>query len=166
MVSTTFDTELGGGVAEALQRALAKTGALSEKDVLAALGVCDYLHNLFRTAQAAIENNLCQGGDAKAFAAEYEQAALRLDPTMATVDKVLAFVKGSRLPPLGSLLISRYENLNAYLRSLRAFLVEAAEKASAPVPPVDWQRVREAEEAYARGETKPFRKTAGTGNGS
>ena len=62
---------------------------------------------------------------------------------------------------LGEEMISRFEDLDSDLTSLRQFLLEALEKAKKPARPIDWQRVREAEEAYARGETKPFRKTTG-----
>jgi hypothetical protein len=41
-------------------------------------------------------------------------------------------------------------------RFIRDFIVEALRMASLPPGPVDWERVKEAEEAYARGETKEF----------
>jgi hypothetical protein len=41
-------------------------------------------------------------------------------------------------------------------QAFRDLLAEALSKASEPARPVDWHRVRAAEEAYARGETTPF----------
>ena len=40
----------------------------------------------------------------------------------------------------------------------RDLLAQAVARASEPPRPVDWERVRAAEEAHARGESKPFSK--------
>lgn len=166
MASATFETTVAAGTAEALERIFANVEELSAKDVHTALLVCDFIQTLFRTARASIESALRQGVDARAFAATYERSVVRLETTKDAVSRVLAKVRGTRLPVLGGELISRYEDLDADLASLRQFLLEAIAEAKKPSCPVDWQRVREAEEAYARGETKTFRKIAKAHNGS
>jgi hypothetical protein len=166
MAVATFETAIAAGTAESLDRIFASVEELSEKDVDTILDVCNFIQTLFRTARTSIESTLRQGVDAKAFAAKYEQSISTLDTVKGAVSRVLARLKGNRLPALGEELISRYEDLNTDLVNLRQFLLEALEKAKNPLRPIDWQHVREVEEAYARGETKPFRKIAGKHGGS
>jgi hypothetical protein len=166
MDSASFETTVAAGTAEALERIVANVEELSANDVHTALLVCDFIQTLFKTARASIESALRQGVDAKAFAAKYERAVVTLDTVKDAVGRVLAKVKGSRLPALGGELISRYEDLDTDLTSLRQFLLEAIAEAKKPSRPIDWQHVREVEEAYPRGETKPLRKIAGARNGS
>jgi hypothetical protein len=165
MDSATFETTVAAGTAEALERTFADVEELSAKDVHTVLVVCDFLQSLFRTARASIESALRQGVDAKAFASKYERSLAPLDAVKDAVSRMLARVKGSRFRALGEELISRYEDLDTDLVSLQQFLREALAKAQKPSRSIDWQRVREAEEAYVHGETKPLRKIAGAGNG-
>ncbi len=166
MVSATFETTVAAGTAEALEQMFASVEELSVKDIHTALLVCDFIQNLFKTARASIESALRQGVDARAFAAKYERSIVVLDSIKDAVSRVLEKVKESRLPALGEELISRYEDLNADLTNLRRFLQEAIAAAKKPSRPIDRQHILEAEEAYARGETKPLRKIAGERNGS
>jgi flavin-binding protein dodecin len=166
MAVATFETAIAAGTAESLDRAFASVEELSAEDVQSALDVCDFIQTRFRKARESIESALCQGVDAKAFAAKYERAVGTLDSVMGAVSRVLERLKGGRLPVRGEELISRYQNLNAVLANLRQFLLEALSRAKNPLRPIDWQRVREVEEAYARGETKPFRNTAEKCGGS
>lgn len=166
MAVATFETAIAAGTAESLDRIFASVEELSAEDVDTTLAVCNFIQTLFQRARASIENALRQGVDAKAFVARYERAVSTLDTVKGAINRVLARLKGSRLPARGKELISRYEDLDTDLASLRQFLLEALEKAKKPLRPIDWQRVREVEEAYVRGETKPFRKTAGNRGGS
>jgi hypothetical protein len=160
MVSATFETTIAAGTAEALEEIFANGGELSVKDVHTALLVCDFIQNLFKTARASIESALRQGVDARAFAAKYEPSVVVLDTVKDAVSRVLEKVKESRVPALGEELISRYEDLNTDLANLRQFLLEAIAAASKPLRAIGRQHIREVEEAYARGETKPLRKIA------
>jgi hypothetical protein len=166
MAVATFETAIAAGTAESLDRIFANVEELSEQDVHTALVVCDFIQTLFRSARASIESALCQGVDAKAFAAKYERAVITLDTVKDAVSRVRAKVKRSRLPALGEQLIYRFGDLDSDLANLRQFLLEAVAMAKKPSRPIDWQHVREVEEAYARGETKPFRKPAGKCGGS
>lgn len=166
MTIATLETTVAAGAAEAFENALANVGELTTKDVYTALVVCAFLQNLFKTARVSIENALGQGGEAKTFADKYDRAITALDTAKGTVSRVLTKAKGSRLPALGEELISRLEDLDTDLANLREFLGETLATAKAPSRPTDWQRVREVEEAHARGETKPFRKTTRARNGN
>lgn len=169
----TFETavavgtaEIAAGTAESLDRVFASVEDLSDKDVDTILDVCTFIQSLFGKARSSIENTLSQGVDANAFAARYEREVSTLDTVTGAVSRVLAKLKRSRLSARGEVLIAQYEDLNTDLASLRQLLKEALEKARKPLRSIDWQRVRKVEEAYNRGETKPFRKTAGKSGGS
>jgi hypothetical protein len=53
--------------------------------------------------------------------------------------------------------VASYRSLIDEMLRLDQFLSQAVAKARMPMPPIDWNRAREADEAYARGKTKPFR---------
>lgn len=166
MVSTTFETTVAAGTAEALEQIFTNGVELSVKDVHTALLACDFIQNLFKTARASIGSALRQGVNARAFAAKYERSAVVLDTVKDAVSRVLEKVKESRLPALGEELISRYEDLNTDLANLRQILQEVIAAANKPSRPIDRQHIREVEEAYSRGETKPLRKIARARKGS
>ena len=161
MASATFETTIAAGTAEALERNFATVEELSAKDVYTALHVCDFMQTLFKTARVSIDSDLRQGVEARAFADKYERSVVTLDTVKDAVSRVLAKMKTSRLPAFGEEMISRYEDLDTDLASLRQFLLQAIAEARKPSTPIDWERVRETEEAYACGETKPFRKIVG-----
>ena len=124
------------------------------KDVHTAPLVCGFIQTLFKTARASIESSLRQGIDARAFAAKHERSILVLDSVKDAVSRVLVKVKADRLPALGEELIARYEDLVTDLANPRQLLLEAIAEAKRLSPPIGWQRVRETEAAYTRGETK------------
>ncbi|HTU18974.1 MAG TPA: hypothetical protein VMG10_13015 [Gemmataceae bacterium] len=159
MVTATLETEGAFGAAEALKHVLAGVETLSPRTVHTALVICDFIQSMFKMAHASIQSGLCQGVEARAFAVKYEQAIVRLDEIRDIVGRLLAKVKGQRLPSLGEDLISRYEDLDSDLTRIRKFLLEAVQKAKMPTRAIDWERVREAEAAYSRGEMKPYRKS-------
>ena len=83
-------------------------------------------------------------------------------PLLATLDEQIAQVHGlvERLAPAegaasGSL-AGELRLLEQESQAFRDLLAEALSRASETPGPVDWGRVRAAEEAHARGETKPF----------
>ncbi len=166
MVSALPETAIAAATTEAFVRIFANAKALSAKDVHNALVVCDFLQNLFKSARASIESGLRQGGDARAIASQLEQSITDLDPMRKLVQQALEMVKTSQLPELGGDLIARYEDLDSDLANLRQFLTQALAAAAKPSPPIDWQRVKEAQDAYARGEMKPFRKIVAQRNGN
>jgi hypothetical protein len=102
-----------------------------------------------------LEDKLAGGVEASSFARTH-------GPVLTAMDDLLADVQGILESP------SRLEDhavesfatearmLERELWSSRALLAEALSKALEPPRPVDWDRFRRAEEAHARGETKPF----------
>ncbi|HWG47076.1 MAG TPA: hypothetical protein VN688_30205 [Gemmataceae bacterium] len=164
MAPATFETDLAVGFTGTLNEILEKMEVLSTKDVHTAILVCNFIHNLFKDARRGIENGLRQGVEARSFATTYERAVAELDRVRGAVARVLEKARTSHLPTLGEEFISSYEDLTADLDRLRQFLAEAVIKAKAPPRPIDWDRVREADAAYARGETMPFLKSSPSRN--
>jgi hypothetical protein len=158
MASATFIPDLAAGLAETLSDNVEKVEELSTKDVQAALLVCTFMQTLLKMARGSIESSLRQGVDARAFASTYERSIAGLDSASKAVGRLLQRGHPRHWPILGEELLSGYEDLAADLAKLRQFLVEAVAKAKAPPRPLDWERVRQAEAAYGRGETKPFDK--------
>lgn len=166
MVTATVETTMAEGLTQALDRIFANVEELSAREIYHALVACDYLQSLFNSARTSIESGLRQGVPARAFASQYEQSVKRVDGIRERVAKMLVQARKSRISELREELISKYEGLEANLQNLRRFIMEAITAAQRPTRPIDWQHVREAEEAYERGETKPIRKIARTTNGS
>lgn len=105
--------------------------------------------------RSTLKGALAEGVEVRAFVREY-------GPLLPLVDDHLAKVRGlvARLLPAED---AASGSLTAALRSLeqeyqafRDLLADVLSRASASPRPIDWERIRAAEEAYARGDTKPF----------
>jgi hypothetical protein len=102
-----------------------------------------------------LESILAEGVEARSFAAEYRPFLILVDETIANVNALREQLSpaedrasASISAELG-LLAQEYE-------AFRDHLAKALSRASEPAGPVDWERIRAAEEAHARGKTKPF----------
>jgi hypothetical protein len=137
-----------------------KVEELTSEEVSAAIFACHFLRHLFTMARRSIEECLCAGIDAKAFAARYEKAIVDLEAILGTVERVVTRAQTTPLPPPAEQFISNYRALMDDILNLRQFLVEAVAKAKLPVRPIDWKRAQEAEAAYARGETRPIQRSS------
>jgi hypothetical protein len=154
-------SDLAVGFAETMARTLerGRVEELTPEEVSTALQMCGVLQDLFNRARRSIEEELSRGVDARAFAARYEQAVAELEAVLAATRRVVMNARTDLLPPSAEQFVSSYRALLDDMLSLHRFLAEAVAKASLPVRPIDWQRVQEAEAAYARGETKPFERS-------
>jgi hypothetical protein len=158
----TTTTMLPGRFVETMADML-ETGSVQEmtsEEVSVAISMCVLLQGIFSRARRAIEEGLSQGVDGCEFVAKYERAVTDLEEVLTTAQRVVAKARMSPLSPSVELFISNYGALMDDMLSLRQFLAEAVAKAKQPVRPIDWNRVQEAEAAYARGETKPFQRSA------
>jgi hypothetical protein len=102
-----------------------------------------------------LEEVLAEGVEARSFARDY-------GPFLAPAEDQLAFVR-ELVESLSLMEDAASQSLLAEVRLLeqegkafRDLLAEALARASEPPRPINWERVRAAEEAHARGETKPF----------
>jgi hypothetical protein len=155
-------SDLAVGMAEKMAQAF-ETGRLEEltpEQVSIGIRMCGFLQELFAHARRSIEEGLSQGVEAKAFAARYERAVNELEAVLTMTERVVTKARTSQLPPPADQLVSRYRALMDDMISLHQFLAEAVAKAKLPARPMDWNRVQEAEAAFARGETKPFQRSS------
>jgi hypothetical protein len=133
---------------------------LTPREISQAISACDFLRGLFTEAHRSIEEGLSQGVDARAFAAKYERAVIELQAILTTAERIVTKARTSPLPAPAELFVSNYRELMDAMLRLRQLLAEAVDKAKRPTGPIDWQRVRDTEAAYTRGETKPFQRSS------
>jgi hypothetical protein len=113
------------------------------------------MHANTARVRQGLEELLANGVEARSFARD-------TGPLLAIVDEQIASVRAlvERLSPARDAASETLEvelrRLQQETQALRDLLAEALSRASEPPRPVDAERVRAAEEAHARGETKPF----------
>ncbi len=161
MATATMVPDLLVGLAATMANAFETRSVveLPPDDLSAGLSLCVSLQDLVKKARRSIEEGLSQGVDARAFAAKYERAVTGLETVLTTTERIITRARTSPLPPPAEQFVSGYRALLDDMISLHQFLAEAVAKAKLPVRPIDWNRVKEAEDAYARGETKLFQRS-------
>ncbi len=102
-----------------------------------------------------VEDRLAQGVEARSFAREY-------GPVLPAIREQAAQFREftERLSSAGDAASARLRepvhSMILEMEAVRDLLEEALARASETPPPVDGERIRAAEEAHARGETKPL----------
>jgi hypothetical protein len=159
MAPVTLFPDLATGLAATLADALKGRNVddLSAAEVSAAIFTCSFLRNLVSIARRSIEATLCEGVDAKAFAANSERAIAELDRVRVVAERVAERARTGHLPVLAQEFVTNFQGLERDLTDLRRFLLEAVARAKAPLGPIDLKRLQEAQAAYDRGATRPFR---------
>jgi hypothetical protein len=121
--------------------------------------------NLLRAAREvlaalhkSIFEDLCRGVDSQQFAAKYEKAVANIGPITQRLARAIEKTQAKVSPAHAKEIGFHFDELATDLAKQAAFLARATANANAPGRPIDWQRVQEAEAAYARGEMKPFQK--------
>jgi hypothetical protein len=106
-------------------------------------------------ARQALEDELAEGVEARSFARTYGPFLPAADGHLASLRELIGELSPAEDTAAASFVaeLRLLEQENAAYRDL---LAAALSRASAAPRPVDWERVRAAEEAKARGETKPF----------
>jgi hypothetical protein len=103
----------------------------------------------------ALEDELAQGVEARSFARTYERF-LPATEDQAALERELVDSLSQAGDANSQSLLAELVLLEQETRTLRDLLSGALSRASAPSRPVDWHRVRAAEEAHARDRTKSF----------
>jgi hypothetical protein len=107
------------------------------------------------TMRGMLENILADGVEARSFTRAYGPLLPAVDDRLAQVRGLLEWLSTAAHGAAGSL-AEELRLLEQETRAIRDLLAEALSRASETPRPVDWGRVRAAEEAHERGETKPF----------
>jgi len=105
--------------------------------------------------RSILKGTLAEGVEVRAFVRDYRPFLPLTDDHLAQVQKLI-----ERLSPVedtaSASLATALHSLEQEYQAFRDHLAETLSRASAALRPVDWERIRAAEEAHARGETKPF----------
>ncbi len=123
------------------------------------ISLCQQARRLIRGSRHEIERLLRHGCEAKMFVTLVEPPEL-LWQSFFTFSRVVEELGNRDVSPLTGNFLSEAQALSREAADLHRFLSAALAKANIPPRPIDWQRVKDAEEAYSRGETKPFQKAA------
>jgi hypothetical protein len=121
----------------------------------------DFLRKLRENASEmhqALEKDLADGVEARSFARDGGPILIDLDERIALVRELVEALSPAQGAAIESL-VAELRWLQRENKATRDLLAEALSRASEPPRPVDWERVRAAEEAHARGETKPFQRS-------
>ncbi|HZY89929.1 MAG TPA: hypothetical protein VFE78_34220 [Gemmataceae bacterium] len=102
-----------------------------------------------------LEEELAEGVEARSFARTYGPVLPAADEQAATVGQLVEWLSPAEDGASRSL-VAELRLLEREHQALRDLLAQALARASGPPRPADAARVRAAEEAHARGETKPF----------
>jgi hypothetical protein len=103
----------------------------------------------------ALEKLLGEGVEARSFARDAGPALAITEDNLAKVRGLLGLLSpGDEAAAAG--LAAELRLLEQELGAFHDLLAEAVSRSSEAPRPVDWAHVRAAEEAHARGETKPF----------
>jgi hypothetical protein len=160
MNGSTLLPDLALGVVGEMTRALEARAIerCSAEDISEAVSLCQEVQRLVRLSLRSVQRALSQGMEAGQFAARYEPIVVALDPRLNNVRRLTEALRALPLPEYAAELLSEFQTLGVELARLHQFLGEALARARAAPRPIDPSRVREAQAAYGRGETKPFRK--------
>jgi hypothetical protein len=120
---------------------------------------CRQARGLVKGIREELEQVLRKGKEAKALVAEIEPAAQALGKALASLSSRLDENGGRPSNPKAESFLSECEALVREAADFQSTLTEVLARAAAPLPPIDWNRVKEAEEAFVRGETRPFQRT-------
>jgi hypothetical protein len=161
--STVFP-EMAMEFAETVTQAV-EAGAeqeLSAEDLRQVATACRETRDKFASLQEMLRNELTHGVDVATFVRQYEARLTRLDKLSLRHSAVLAEADRLKAVPSETQeLIAEFEALGKAVCRFRDLLKEALSKMRTPRRPIDWQRVQAAQEAFRKGETRPFERTAG-----
>jgi hypothetical protein len=123
-----------------------------------AISICRQARRAVKGMRHEQEQALQSGLKAKVFVAQIEPRAQVMEQGLAVLSQLVQGLRGQVLGAGMKDFLSEAQALVREVADLHSFLSEVLAKAKALPRPMDWDRVQEAEEAYARGETKPFRR--------
>jgi hypothetical protein len=102
-----------------------------------------------------LEQLLADGVEARSFVRDCSPLLALTDERLAKTREAVELLSAAE-DTASARLLAELRLLEQEDRAFRDLLSRALSRASEAPRPVDWERVRAAEEAYARGETKPF----------
>jgi hypothetical protein len=113
------------------------------------------IHETAGSMRRLLEGVLANGVEARRFAREYTQFLPLIDEHIHSVEELVGRVSPAKDAASESIEAGLKPIVEEY-KAFRDFLAEALSLASEPGRPIDWDRVRAAEEAHARGDSKRY----------
>ncbi len=127
----------------------------SERDLLLCLHFLRKVREFTTEIHQVLKGALAEGLEARSFARDYGPFLQSTDYQLATVREFLELLLPAK-DAASQKLVAELRELEQAHQAFRDLLAGALARVSEAPRPVDWERVRAAEEAYARGDTKPF----------
>jgi hypothetical protein len=153
-ISAVFP-EVAMGFAESVTHAVAaaEKAQWSDEDVRQVRLACREVRQKFEWMDQIVRRALVDGVDAATFVAQAETHRTRLDRLLLQFSAIQAAARSDD----GEFVVE-FEGMGKAISRVRDLLNEVLTKMKTPRRPIDWQRVEEAQAAYVRGETKPFKR--------
>jgi hypothetical protein len=158
---TTIDSDILIGFAETMTNQLEtrRVEEVTPEEASSFIPFCEFFEKQFAQTRRSLVERLIRGVEGRAFAAKFEDRVASLEAVLARMNRVVTKVRTGPLSSPVEEFLSSFRALMDEMLRLHQVLSQAVAKAKMPLRPVDWNRVREADEAYARGETKPFQRS-------
>ena len=166
MSGDTVFPELTMGLTETLTSAF-EAGHVEEwpvEEVTAVLSLCDEARQMLRGWRRSVNKALARGVDVQSFAAAYDPFVDRFAQLVSALAELAREARERTLPTHAAELISHLEEVGQVMEAFRAFLADVLAKMKGPGRSIDWNRVEKGQEAYAKGEMKPFATVPRRGN--
>lgn len=149
---------IAGTIAAQLEASSVEELTTAPEDASRAIRLCAFFREQFAQARQSLVKRLSRRVEGRSFATKFEDRLTSLETLLAQMARVITKLRtDSPSPPLEELVAS-FRALMDEILSFHQLVSEAVRTAKMPLGAVDWDRIREADEAYARGETKPFRR--------
>jgi hypothetical protein len=155
-VTTVTTPSFEGILLEAVEELARKPAhARDQRAMETCLDLLQHLGKFIAGLRQVAEKGLANGTDAGMFTRLF-------GPVVAVSDRLTSAARGLRalLAPMPDAKAEGFATelclVEREAEAFRDLITEALRVASEPSRPVDWQRVGAAQEAHARGETKPF----------
>ena len=152
------------GFAETLANQLEMGGveALTPEEVSKTIRLCAFFQQEFAQARQSLVTHLTRGVDGRAFAAKFEGRVVSLEAILAAMNRVVTEARTNPVSSQPEEFLSSLRALMDEILQLHGTISHAVAAAKIPIRP-DWKKMQEADEAYARGETKPFQRRSPKG---
>jgi nitrogen fixation/metabolism regulation signal transduction histidine kinase len=113
------------------------------------------MRNNFNEMREELEKKLAEGVEARSFAGNSTSFLAAVDEHLNGIRKLVGLLTSANDAASKSM-AAESRLLEENVQAFRDLLAKALSKASETPRSIDWEKVRAAEEAFARGETKPF----------
>ena len=128
------------------------------EDASNAIRLCAFFREQFARARQLLIERLSRGVEGRSFADKFEERVRSLAVLLSRMADVVTKLRTDAPSRPVEEVVASFRALMDEMLSYHELLSKVVTIENMPLGPVDWDQVREAGKAYARGETKPFRR--------